>query len=66
MKKGVTSLNQSEAIWWHTFRREAEMEAWKRLQRLFPRLADFDAPAGRVYGFKCQAETPKVGRYGRE
>lgn len=61
MRRGLTSLNQSEQIWWHNFRREAEMQAWKRMQTLFPRLNNFEAPAGRMHGFKFQNGRPGGG-----
>jgi hypothetical protein len=65
MKKGRTSLNQSEAVWWQAFRRRAEEEAWKDLQTLFPRLKQFEAPSGRFHSFKFQGTQQKVGRYGK-
>jgi hypothetical protein len=58
MRKGWTSLNRSEAIWWQAFRREAEIEAWNRLVKLFPRLEKFQGPAGDKNGFRYQKEKP--------
>jgi len=55
MRRGLTSLNKSESVWWMNFRREAEMEAWKRLGELFPRLNKFEGPAGNE-GFRFHAD----------
>ena len=60
MKKGRTSLNNSEALWWQKMRRTAEREAWEKLKVIFPRLQQFDAPAGRINEFRFQHEQQKV------